>query len=82
MADITINNPFGNDFDPVVRKPVINRGSDTWKAVVAYITEQIDEDHMPVLRNNITDHGQTQYARGALDALEGLLEFGGKPIDS
>ena len=55
----------------------IDPNSATWLAVKAHIKEMVDFDYMSTLRNRAMDHGQTQYARGAIDALDCLLGFGG-----
>jgi hypothetical protein len=39
----------------------------------AFIKSRMEEDYIPTLRNKSTDFLEVQYARGALDALEGLL---------
>ncbi len=56
----------------------IDRNSNTWKAIKEYIKQQTAEDYMPTLRHKGIGHDETQYARGGLDALESLLEFGGE----
>ena len=58
----------------------IERHSNTWQAVKGFIKEQVEVDHMPLLRKSGIDHGQTEYARGAMDALDSLLRFGGEDI--
>lgn len=58
----------------------IDRNSSTWKAIKQYIKEQVATDYMPTLRNRGIDHDGTQYARGGIDALDGLLQFGGEEV--
>jgi hypothetical protein len=58
----------------------VDRDGATWKAVKQEIERLKETDYQSTLRNRKTDHGQTQYARGALDALDSLLEFGGEEV--
>jgi len=51
--------------------------SNTWIASKKYIKDKIANDYMQVLRTRNIGQDETQYARGAIDALESLLEFGG-----
>lgn len=60
--------------------PKVQRNSETWKAIKLEIEQMINGDHLPALRNRNLDHGRTQYARGAMDALESLLRFGGEDV--
>ncbi len=58
----------------------VDRRSPTWQAVKSFLEEQVKVHYMPTLRNVSMDHGQTQYARGAMDVLDRLLEFGGEEV--
>lgn len=60
--------------------PRIDRNSNTWKAVKQHIAEIVSTEYMPTLRNRSMDHGQNQYAKGAMDALDSLLNFGGEEV--
>ncbi len=40
-----------------------------------FIQEKKDQDLIPALRNKTFEFPEVQYARGALDALDSLLEF-------
>ncbi|MBV5329141.1 MAG: hypothetical protein JZU65_16190 [Chlorobium sp.] len=57
--------------------PRIDNRSNTWLAVKEYIKEKTASDYMCVLRNRTTKESETQYARGCIDALEGLLDLEG-----
>jgi len=52
----------------------------TWKAIKQEIQRLNSTDYMNTLRSKNKDHGQTQYARGAMDALDCLLQFGGEEV--
>jgi hypothetical protein len=58
----------------------VDRNSLTWKAVKQHIEELVATDYMGTLRNRSADHGQNQYAKGAMDALDSLLSFGGEEV--
>jgi hypothetical protein len=58
----------------------VDRNSLTWKAVKQEAKRLGDMDYMNTLRNRNEDHGRTQYARGAMDALDCLLRFGGEDV--
>jgi len=58
----------------------VDRNGATWKAIMQEIERLRETDYQSTLRNKNTDHGQTQYARGALDALDCLLVFGGEEV--
>ena len=58
----------------------VDRTSLTWKAVLQEIERLAKTDYMNTLRNRNADHGQNQYAKGALDALDCLLRFGGNEV--
>lgn len=58
----------------------IERNGATWRAIKAKIKDMQDGDYLPSLRNKNVDYPDTQYARGAIDALERLLEFAGEDI--
>lgn len=61
------------------RSMKVNRLSSDWIATKMFVEEEM-QNHMQTLRNVSIDHGQTQYARGAMDALESLLRFGGEEV--
>lgn len=61
-------------------EPKIDRNSQTWKAVINYIKNQQEVEFMPMLRKRDSSSDRTQYARGGLDALDGLMEHGGEDI--
>lgn len=65
--------------DPVRGPSRIERHGSTWQAVKAHIKEA-QAEHIASLRNKKLDHSETQYARGAMDALDRLLEFAGEDI--
>jgi len=58
----------------------VDRNSPTWKAIMQEIKELTEIDYQLTLRNRNRDHDQTQYARGALDAFDCLLRFGGEEV--
>jgi hypothetical protein len=60
--------------------PRIDRNSGTWKAIREFMKEKAKDDYMPTLRNQQLDYSQVQYARGALDAFDSLLEHAGENI--
>lgn len=55
----------------------VDRNSATWRAIKQEIERLTEMDYMSTLRNRNADHGRTQYARGAMDAFDCLLQFGG-----
>lgn len=58
----------------------IDRDSGTWLAVKEFIKEQVSTAYMPTLRGKKVEFDETQYARGAMDALDSLLEFAGEEV--
>ena len=58
----------------------VDQHSLTWKAIKQEIEQLNSTDYMNTLRSKNADHGQTQYARGAMDALDCLLRFGGEEV--
>ena len=58
----------------------IDRQSSTWLAIKEFMKKQADGDYMPMLRNRTVEYPETQYARGALDAFDSLLEFAGEEV--
>jgi len=62
------------------RRHSVDRTSLTWKAIKQEIEQLNSTDYMNTLRSKNADHGQTQYARGAMDALDCLLRFGGEEV--
>lgn len=62
------------------REPRVNHNSDTWKAIKMYVEKEIAANYLPTLKNKGISHDDTQHARGGIEALERLLEFGGESI--
>ena len=58
----------------------VDRNGPTWKAIMQEIKRLTEHDYQLTLRNRNRDHDQTQYARGALDAFDCLLRFGGEEV--
>ena len=58
----------------------VDRNAATWRAIKQEIARLKESDYDRTLRNRESDHGRTQYARGALDALDCLLMFGGEEV--
>jgi len=60
--------------------PRIDRNSGTWKAIKNFMKDRAKDDYVPTLRNKQLEYPQVQYARGALDAFDSLLEFAGEEV--
>jgi hypothetical protein len=58
----------------------IDPQSSTWKSLAAQIRIMVADSYQPVLRSRTANYEDTQYARGAIDALETVLELGGETI--
>ena len=64
-----------------LRSPITSRidtKSREWQAIEYEIRTLIDGDYIMVLRRKGIEHGETEYARGAIDALERLLALAEK----
>ena len=58
----------------------VDRGSLSWQAIRHYIRKDAMLSFQSLLRKRGSEFGETQYARGALDALESLLEWAGEEV--
>ncbi len=66
--------------DPMLGTARIERHGGTWVAIREAIREWQKEEYLPALRNKNLDFSEVQYARGAMDALDRLLELGGEGV--
>jgi len=58
----------------------VDPNSSTWRAIKEFIRSKGREEYIPSLRNKQLEYPEVQYARGAMDALDSLLEFGGEEV--
>ena len=65
------NEPTGR-----LRRLTVDKDSETWAAINRFIEDETANHAMSILRNRSSEHGDTQYARGMLDAFESLLSLG------